>query len=71
MSYGSSPWKRILRQFRQPECLIEFAVSKQPGVGSDLCPQEPELQAVIKSKPQILILEVTHWFSPRPHGTNA
>jgi hypothetical protein len=49
-----------LGHLRQPERLIEFAVGEQTGVGRDLAAQEFQLQAAIKTDPQILVLAVTN-----------
>ncbi|MCH9778797.1 MAG: hypothetical protein K0U90_20380, partial [Planctomycetes bacterium] len=46
--------------FRQPERCIQFPVGQQSRIGGDLTAAELQLQAAVKTDPQILVLAVTH-----------
>ena len=52
--------QRIEGHFCQAELVVQFAVGQQPGVSRDLAAQEFQLQAAVKTDPQILVLAVTH-----------
>jgi hypothetical protein len=57
----------------QSNCIIQFPVRQQPGIGSDLGTVELELEPTVKFQPQNPVFRFTHRVShfntPTPHIT--